>query len=121
MSASDYLSNQLFHGTGGRYKKGDFIHPLSEETPLYSTTSIGEASSYGKHVYEIKPHMEGALDDDFYETESFTKNTNKGKLHIKNFATSQPFEVIRKVGKKEIDEHNYNYMSATFPERYPPK
>jgi hypothetical protein len=95
MSAEDNLSKRqfpehLFHGTEADVKEGDLLHPLSDESPIYSSTHQGEASSYGSHLYQVKPTFPA----DLHKTESFT---HKDGSEAHNYATAYPYEVIKKL------------------------
>ena len=95
MSAQDNLSKRqfpehLFHGTEADVKEGDLLHPLSDESPIYSSTHQDEASSYGSHLYKVKPTFPA----DLHKTES-CKQKDGSEAH--NYATAYPYEVVKKL------------------------
>lgn len=70
MSASDYLSQQLFHASVHPFNKGDIIEPrtrpLGGNPVAYATTSLNAASLFAQqraidanadvaHVYAVEP------------------------------------------------------------------
>lgn len=85
------LSKQLFHGTDADVEEGDYIHPVSDESPLFSSTHKETAGSYGKHLYEVKPTNEG----DLWHSESYKDALTGADVH--NYATAWPYEVLKKL------------------------
>ena len=92
MAAQDNLGRQftLYHGTHANVEEGDYIHPVSEESPLFSSTDKETAGNYGTHLYEVKPTEEW----DLWHSESF-KDPKTGDEHH-NYATAWPYEVVKK-------------------------
>ena len=91
MSASDNLSEQLFHGTNANLKEGDIVKPakslLHDDQELaFATTDYGLAHSYGYS----RAKNNGALFGSVYEVEPMEGDTTIKKLHSMNNDTSKP-------------------------------
>lgn len=82
MSALSSQQFKLYHGTSAKLDVGDIVHPLSDESPVWSTTSPELARTYGEHVYHVSP-VEPA---DLYHDHSVGD--------AKNYATAYGYEVL---------------------------
>ena len=91
MAASDNLSKALFHGTDANVEEGDWIHPVSDESPLFSTTSHKEAGNYGKHLYQVRP----TVPEDLWHSATYKESGTNAEVH--DYATAWPYEVVKKL------------------------
>ena len=55
MSASDVLSQVLFHGTTASLKSGDTVTPGKDFPHAFATTDATLAKEYGSNVYKVSP------------------------------------------------------------------
>ena len=55
MSASDNLSQALFHGTAAQLKPGDTVRPGRDFSHAFATTDATLAKEYGSNVYKVSP------------------------------------------------------------------
>jgi len=55
MSASDHLSQELFHGTMATLKPGDTVRPGRDFAHAFATTDATLAKEYGSNVYKVSP------------------------------------------------------------------
>ena len=55
MSASDHLSQELFHGTMATLKPGDTVTPGRNFAHSFATTDATLAKEYGSNIYKVSP------------------------------------------------------------------
>ena len=127
MSASDHLSQPLFHGTGAALKPGDLIEPRTEEVHIdralglnipvtskvaYATQDLHEAQRYAARANK----EQGTLFSPVYEVEALDKpevrkarswyneqgehplNYHLSSPEVTNVKSSKGFKVKKQVG-----------------------
>jgi hypothetical protein len=123
MSASDNLSQQLFHGTIETLKTGDVITPRTEGGTAWATTDLDYALKHAKHRvssgYGANDGGEYPIHHgNVYEVEPMDEYKEK---HDKTIFAGSAFKVKSQVASVLGEKDNHDAIKRSFPEFDPSK